>query len=50
MTNNDKIRGGKLQYGINRAGAKMTALPSGKIVKNEYLTGVEILPPQQHQK
>ena len=33
MTIRDKIRGGKLQYDINRAGAKITALPSDKILK-----------------
>ena len=28
----------------------MSALSSGKIVKYEYLTGEEILPPQQHRE
>ena len=29
----------KLQHEINREAAKISALPSGKIVKYEYLTG-----------
>ena len=28
----------------NRAGAKITAAPSGRIVKYEYLTGEETMP------
>ena len=48
MTINDKIRDEKLQYDINRAAAKISALSSDKIDKYEYLTGDEILPPQQH--
>ena len=44
MTIDDKIRGGKLQYDINR---KVSALSSCKIDKYEYLTGEEILPPNQ---
>ena len=48
MTINDKIRDEKLQYDTNRAAAKISALSSGKIDKYEYLTGDEILPPQQH--
>ena len=42
MTNDDKIRDGKLQYNINREAAKISALSSGKIDKYEYLTGEEI--------
>ena len=37
-----------LQYDINRAAAEISALQPGKIDKYEYLTGAEILPPQQH--
>ena len=48
MTINDKMKDKKLQYDINRAVAKISALSSGKIDKYEYLTGKEILPPQQH--
>ena len=44
MTVGDNIGDEKLQYNINREAAKITALPSGKIVKYEYLTGDEILP------
>ena len=36
---NKKIRDEKLQYGINREAAKISALSSGKIDKYEYLTG-----------
>ena len=35
----DKIRDEKLQYNINREGAKISTLSSGKIDKYEYLTG-----------
>ena len=44
MTIDDKIRDEKLQYGINREAAKLSALSSGKIDKHEYFTGDEILP------
>ena len=37
-----------LQFDINRAAAKISALSSGKIDKYEFLTGEEILSPQQH--
>ena len=47
MTIDDKIRDEKLQYDINRAAAKISVLSSGKIDKYEYLTGEEMLPPQQ---
>ena len=40
----DKINNEKLQYYINREGAKISALSSGKINKYEYLTGEKILP------
>ena len=39
----------KLQYDINRETAKISALPSGKIDKYEYLTDEEILPSNQQQ-
>ena len=34
----------KLQYDINREAAEVSALSCGKIDKNKYLTGDEILP------
>ena len=43
MQTDDKIRSEKLQYDINREAAKILALSSGKIDKNEYLTYEEIL-------
>ena len=39
MTIDDKIRDKILQYDINREAAKISALSSSKINKNEYLTG-----------
>ena len=36
----------KLQYDINRKAAKISAI-TGKIDRYEYLTGKEILPPNQ---
>ena len=48
MTTDDKIKDEKLQYDINREVAKISALSSGKIDKYEYLTGEEILPPDQN--
>ena len=45
----DQIKDEKLQYGINRKAAKISALSSGKIDKYEYLTGKEILPFNQQQ-
>ena len=47
MTINDQIRDEKLQYDINREAAKISALSSGEICKYEYLTGEDILPPNQ---
>ena len=44
MTVDDNIRDEKLQYDIKREAAKMSALSSGKIGKDECLTGEEILP------
>ena len=49
MAINDQIRGEKLQYDINREAAKIPSLSSGKIHKYKYLTGVDILPSNQHQ-
>ena len=47
MTIDEKIRDEKLQYDINREAVKTSALSSGKIDKYEFLTGEEILPPDQ---
>ena len=47
MTIGDKIRDEKLQCNINREAAKISALPSGKIDKYEYLTGEGIEPSDQ---
>ena len=49
MTIDDQIKDEKLQYGINREAAKISALSSGKINKYDYLTGEEILPSNQKQ-
>ena len=49
MAVNDQIRDEKLQYGITRETAKISALSSGKIHKYEYLTGEDILPSDQEQ-
>ena len=43
----DGIKYEKLQYDINRQGAKISALSSGSIDKIEYLTGEEILSSDQ---
>ena len=43
MTNDDKIRDGKLQYDSNREAAKISALSTVKFDKYEYLTSEEIL-------
>ena len=47
MTTDDNVRDEKLEYDIKREAAKIPALSSGKIDKYEYLTGEEILPPDQ---
>ena len=47
MTIDDKIRDEKIQYDINTQNIKISALPSKYIFKYEYLTGKEILPPNQ---
>ena len=49
MTSNDQIRDEKLQYDINRGAATISALSLGKIHKNEYLTGEDILSSNQQQ-
>ena len=49
MTIDDKIRNEKLQYDIDREAAKISALPSRKVDKYEYVTGEEILPSNQRQ-
>ena len=49
MTIGDQIKDKKLQYDINREAAKISALSSGKIDQDEYLTGEEILPSNQKQ-
>ena len=47
MTIDDKIRDEKLQYDITRDTPKISTLYSGKIYKYVYLTGEEVLPPDQ---
>ena len=47
MAIDDKIRDENLKYDINREARKISALSSGKIDKYKYLTGKEILPPDQ---
>ena len=47
MTIDGKFRYKKLQYDINREAAKISALPTGKVYKYEYLPGKEILPSDQ---
>ena len=47
MLIDDKIRDEKLQYYVNREAAKISALSSWTIDKYRYLTGEEILPPDQ---
>ena len=49
MIIDDQIKDEKLQYGINREAAKISALSSGKIDKYKHLTGEEILPSNQQQ-
>ena len=49
MIINDQISDEKLRHDINREAAKISALPSGKIHKYEYLTGEDILPSNQQQ-
>ena len=49
MKINDQVIDEKLQYGINRKAAKISALSSDKIVKYEYLTGEDLLSSNQQQ-
>ena len=49
MKIDDKIRDEKLQYGVSREAAKISALSSGEIDKYNYLTGEEILSSTQRQ-
>ena len=43
MTTDHKMRNKKLEYDVKRQPAEMSALPSGKINKHEYLTSEENL-------
>ena len=47
MTIDETIRGEKLQNDISREAAKTSVLSSGNVDKYEYLTGEEILAPDQ---
>ena len=47
MKIDDKIKGEKLQYDINKEAAKISIISSGKIDKYEYPTGEKILPSDQ---
>ena len=47
MAIDDKIKAEKLQFDIKKEAAKISALSSSKIGKDEYLTGEEILPSDQ---
>ena len=47
ITINNKVSDKKLEYNINKEAAKISALPTGKIDKYEYLTDKEILPSVQ---
>ena len=49
MTTDGSVRNQKLLYDTNRETAKISALPSNKIDKYEYLTSEEILPSNQRQ-
>ena len=49
MSIDDQIRDKKLQYDIDREAAKISELSSGKIHKNEYITGEDILPSNKRQ-
>ena len=49
MTIDNQIRDKKLQCNINREAAKISVLSSGKICKDEYFTGEDILPSNQQQ-
>ena len=46
----DEIRDEKLQSSINKEAAKLSALPSGRIDKYEYIKGEETLLSNRRQK
>ena len=46
----DEIRDEKLQSNINKEAAKLSALPSGRIDKYEYIKGEETLLSNRRQK
>ena len=48
MANREQNKDEKVQYYINRAAAKISALLSAKLDKYEYLTGEESLPTQHY--
>ena len=48
MTIDEKIRDEKLQCGVHREAAKISALSSRKIDIHEYFTHVKILPYEQN--
>ena len=43
-TVNKKIEQSKAQYDLDRQTTKISALPSGNVVKYEFLTGEYVLP------
>ena len=43
-TINNKIKRSKAQYNLDRQAAKILALSSGNVSKNEFLTGEDVLP------
>ena len=48
MTNDDKTRAEKVQYGMHRTATKISTLSLNKTDKYEYLTGGKILTLQTH--
>ena len=48
MTNDDKTRAEKVQYGMHRTATKISTLSLNKRDKYEYLTGEKILTLQTH--
>ena len=48
MAIDDKNKDEKLLHNINREVAKISPLLSDKVDRHEYLTGEEILPPDQN--
>ena len=47
MRTDDKVRDETLQYDVTRDTPNISEISSGKIDKYEYITGQEILPPDQ---